>query len=341
MPQTGVTAAVRLRYFAVAVAMAAVAVPLLIAAPGSDVPASPIVFPWWALAAAFILTELFIVNIHVQRDTHTVSLGEIPFILGLAMASPLALLLGRVVGSTFILVVHRRQALHKIIFNLGIFVLDTAVAIAAYRVLLSGRSQVSAAGLGAGFVALLAAVAVGVIAVGGMIRLAQPKAAFRPAVRSLLAGSFLGIVSAALATGGLFLSWQDPLALIGVAIAAGGLYAIVQIYGTMGKRYGDLEAMYSFTLEIDGAVATDELVEVTLTQMRDFFGAEFAEAVLSRGVGSTAVTLSDSGIQRRPAPPALAASLELWQSPQVTMDCSFHGSIRLGTSRLRPVLATG
>jgi len=117
MPQTGVTGAVRLRYFAVAVAMAAVAVPLLIAAPGPDVPASPIEFPWWALAAAFILTELFIVNIHVQRDTHTVSLGEIPFILGLAMASPMALLLGRVVGSTLILVVHRRQALHKIIFN--------------------------------------------------------------------------------------------------------------------------------------------------------------------------------------------------------------------------------
>jgi len=309
MPQTGVTAAVRLRYFAVAVAMAAVAVPLLIAAPGSDVPASPVVFPWWALAAAFVLTELFIVNIHVQRDSHTVSLGEIPFILGLAMASPMALLLGRVVGSTFILVVHRRQALHKVIFNLGIFVLDTAVAIAAYRVLLSGRSQVSAAGLGAGFVALLAALAVGVIAVGGMIRLTQPKAAFRPAVRSLLAGSVLGIVSAALAIGGLFLAWQDPLALIGVGIAAGGLYAIVQVYGTMGKRYGDLEAMYSFTLEIDGAVATDELVEVTLSQMRDFFGAEFAEAVLSRGVGSTAVTLRDQGIQRRPAPPALVSGL--------------------------------
>jgi len=309
MPETGVSTDVRLRYVAVAVAMTAVAVPLLIAAPGPDVPASPIVFPWWALAAAFVLTELFIINIDVQRDAHTVSLGEIPFILGLAMASPMALLVGRIVGSTLVLLVHRRQAVHKIIFNLGIFFLDTAVAVTAYRLLLSGRSQVSAAGLGAGFVALLAALAVGVAAVAGVIRLTQPRAAFHSAVRSLLAGSVVGIVSAALAIGGLFLAWQDPLALIGVAIAGGGLYAIFEVYGTMHKRYGDLEAMYSFALEIDGAVAADELVEVTLTQMRDRFGVEFAEAVLSRGVGSTAVTLTGRGVQRRPAPPALVSGL--------------------------------
>ena len=165
MSETGGSTAVRLRVVAAVAVMAAVAVPLLLASPGPDVPASPVVFPWWALASAFVLTELFVINFHVSRDVHSVSLGEIPFMLGLAMASPVALLLGRIVGVTFVLVVHRRQAIQKIIINEGILLLDTAVAVAVYRLLLAGRSQVSAAGLGAGFVALLAALAVGVVSV--------------------------------------------------------------------------------------------------------------------------------------------------------------------------------
>jgi diguanylate cyclase (GGDEF)-like protein len=309
MPETGGSPAIRLRIIAVAAVMAALAVPLYLATPGQDVPGSPVVFPWWALAAAFVLTELFVINFHVRRDAHSISLGEIPFMLGLAMASPMALLVGRIVGASVVLIGHRRQAIHKFIFNQGIFLLDTAVAVSVYRLLLSGRSQVSPAGLGAGFVALLAALVVGVSAVAVAVWLTQPQVAFRTVIQSLGAGTVIGVLSSALAVGGLFLAWQDPLALIGVAILAGGVYAVLRVYGALGKRYGDLEAMYSFTSEIDGAVATEELIEVTLTQTRDFFGAGFTEAVLSRGVGSTAVSLGEEGIRRRPAPPSLVSGL--------------------------------
>ena len=309
MLETDSSTAVRLRVVAVAAVMAAVAVPLLLVTPGPDVPASPIVFSWWALASAFVLTELFVIKFQVRRDAHSVSLSEIPFMLGLAMASPAALLLGRIVGSTFVLVVHRRQAIHKITLNEGIFLLDTAVGVAVYRLLLAGRSQVSAAGIGAGFVALLAALAVGVVAVAVATWLTQPQTDLVTTGRSLIAGSVIGAIAAALAVGGMALAWQDPFALIGVVVAAGGLYAILRVYSSMGKRYGNLEAMYSFTSGIDRAVTTDELIEVTLAQMRDFFGADYAEAVLSRGVGSTAVALTSRGLQRRPAPPNLLTDL--------------------------------
>jgi diguanylate cyclase (GGDEF)-like protein len=309
MPPQGSLNAVRLRVIGLAAAMAFVATPLLVLAPGEPVPSSPVVFPWWALAGAFALTETFAIRFHVRRDTHTVSLSEIPFLLGLAMASPVALVVGRIVGSVFVLLVHRRQALHKVAYNIGIFLLDSAVALTVYRYLLAGRSQVSPAGLGAGFVALLAALVVGIAAVFLAIRVTQVQVDVAGVLRTLSAAFVIGIIASALGVAGLALAWQDPLALTGVAVAAGGLYAALRVYGSLGKRFGDLEAMYAFTSSIDGASDTDELAESILTQLREVFGSEFAEIVFSRGVGSTAIAGGPVGLQRRPAPPAVLAAL--------------------------------
>lgn len=305
MPTFAGLTTVRLKVVGLGVLMAAVAAPLFALAPGADVPAAPVDFPWWALASAFALTETFVIRFHVRRDTHTVSLSEIPFMLGLAMASPVALVVGRIVGTATVLVFHRRQALHKIVFNLGVFVLDTAVALAVYRMLLAGRSQVSPAGLGAAYAALLVALVLGIVAVAAAIRITQPGIEMRTLSRTLVAALVIGILSSALAIAGLALAWQDPLALIGVAVAAGGLYAALRVYGSLGKRYGDLEAMYDFSSSIDQAVDIDELGELTLGHLCEVFGTDFAELVFSRGVGSTALTAGPVGVQRRPAPTTL------------------------------------
>jgi diguanylate cyclase (GGDEF)-like protein len=309
MPEHGGSPAARLKLAAAAAALVALSIPLWATMPGPDVPSGPVVFPWWALACAFVLTELFVIDIHVRSDAHSVSLGEIPFMLGLALASPAGLLLGRVVGAGFVLAAHRRQAWHKMVFNLGIFTLDSAVALTVYRLLLAGRSQVSLAGLGAGVVALLAALVVGVVAVGIAIVLTRPEANPLAVARSLMAGTVIGVVNSSLAIGGLVLAWQDPLALVGVAAAAAGFYGLLRVYGAMSKRYGDLEALYAFTSGMDAAPAADDLLEVTLEQMRGFFGAAVVEAVLVRGVGSAVVRLDDGGVRRRPAPPALISGL--------------------------------
>lgn len=305
MPTFAGLTAVRMRVVGVAVLMAAIAAPLLVLAPGPAVPGAPVIFPWWALASAFAFTETFVIRFHVRRDSHTVSLAEIPFILGLAMASPVALVVGRIVGSGIVLVFHRREPFHKIVFNTGIFLLDSAVALAVYRTLLAGRSQVSAAGLGAGYAALIAALVVGIIAVGVAIKVSQPDIEFRTLSHTLVASFTIGLLASALAVAGLALAWQDPLALIGVAVAAAGLYGALRVYESLGKRFGDLEAMYEFTTSVDRAVDTEELADLTLSHLRDVFGTEFAELVFSRGIGSTAVAAGPRGIQRRPAPPGL------------------------------------
>ena len=57
----------------------------------------------------------------VRRETRTVSLSEIPLVIGLFLASPLSLVVGRLVGSAAVLIFYRRSPPLKTAFNLALF----------------------------------------------------------------------------------------------------------------------------------------------------------------------------------------------------------------------------
>ena len=88
---------------------------------------TPFTIPWWALAIAFATVEIFVIHIPVQRDTHTVSLSEVAFILGLALLPPLELIMARLVGSSVALTMHRRQPIIKLAFNVSLFYLEVVI----------------------------------------------------------------------------------------------------------------------------------------------------------------------------------------------------------------------
>src|SRR3712207_5207334 len=48
--------------------------------------------PWWALTLGYLATEHFVLHIQVRREAHTLSLAELPLVLGLFFAAPLELL---------------------------------------------------------------------------------------------------------------------------------------------------------------------------------------------------------------------------------------------------------
>ena len=150
--------AVPARILAIAVGMVAAGIPLHVLATSLERPVSPLHVPWWGLAIAFAVTEGFVVHLHVRRDAHTVSLSEIPFMLGMAASGAGSLVVGRLLGSGLALGVQRRQPFFKLAFNLSLFYLETVVSVVIYRAALDGRSPVSVAGLGAGLLALTASV---------------------------------------------------------------------------------------------------------------------------------------------------------------------------------------
>ena len=89
----------------------------------------PLAMPWWLIPAVFAAAEVLIINLPVRRDSHSISLSEIPLILGLAFGSPAALVIGRLVGGGGALAVFRRRQPLKLAFNASLFYIETIVAI--------------------------------------------------------------------------------------------------------------------------------------------------------------------------------------------------------------------
>lgn len=301
----------RVTWFGTLIAvMVAVAIPLYLLGASRAVPVPAHALAWWAVAVGFLATEVFVIHLDVRRDSHTSSLSEIPLLLGLALASPEALIVGRLLGAGTALVLHRGSRGVKLAFNMALFYLETSAALFVYRTLLADRPQASLGGLAVGALALVVALILGAVLVSLAIVLNQPGRPLGSVLRSMAAGLAISTGSTALAVGGLALYAMEPLSLVAVAALAAVLQGSLRLYGSLNTRYENLEAAFEFTSAIDGAVDTEELVDSTLTSVKDLFDAEYAEVVLSRGVGSTVTTRPVEGPDRlHPAPPAVLAAL--------------------------------
>src|SRR5687767_3692898 len=88
--------------------------------------------PWWALALAFAATEASVLHIQRTREARSISMSELPLVLGLFFAAPFALLAGRLIGCATTLVLQRCPPL-KTCFNLALFTAETALSLAVFH----------------------------------------------------------------------------------------------------------------------------------------------------------------------------------------------------------------
>jgi len=79
--------------------------------------------PWWALAVGFAIAEVFVIHAHVRGSAHSLSLSEVPLVLGLLLADPSDLVLAMVVGPAVVLAFTRGHGVVRLFFNLGQFAL--------------------------------------------------------------------------------------------------------------------------------------------------------------------------------------------------------------------------
>ncbi len=102
--------------------------------------------PWWVIAVGFLLAEVFVVHLHFRRDAYTHVLDELPLIAGMLLSSPWGVVAARVIGSGVALAAHRRQPPIKLVYNLALVAMYTAVAVIVFRACLGGADPLSARG---------------------------------------------------------------------------------------------------------------------------------------------------------------------------------------------------
>ena len=178
-----------------AAAAAGTAVIVLVSARDLPGPLRTLAVPWWALALGFFLAECAVVHLHIRRETHTLSLSEVPLVLGLFAVTPLGLVTAQLAGMGAALVFYRHQRPLKVVFNLAQSALATAVAVFIFRSIVDGGDAFQPGGWLAGLAAASIAAATGVVLVAGAVSLAGE----RPTASGLTtttAVSFMGTLTA-------------------------------------------------------------------------------------------------------------------------------------------------
>ena len=116
--------------------------------------------PWWALAVGFAAAELFVIHIHVRGSAHSLSLSELPLVIGLLLAAPQELVLAQIVGPALVLVFFSRgHSPRKLAFNLAQFALTATLTVTVLHALAPVPQEV---GPGMWF-ATMVAVGIGVV----------------------------------------------------------------------------------------------------------------------------------------------------------------------------------
>lgn len=260
----------------------------------------PWTVPWWLLALGFALAEVAAVKISFNQDSHTISLSEIPLVFGLALASPLALIGGRLLGSAGALIFYRNQPPLKLAFNVALFNLETAIAVAVYRLWLGDASPNSLYGWAGALVAVVGAVITSAAMVDAVIALHDRRRKFTELARSFATGSlisisvgFIGMVSTALV-------WHDRGAFFLLAGMVTIFFFLMRVYGTMSRRHDDLQAVHAFTSALSRAGSTYEIATTALDECRTVLRAELADLVMldrETGEPQRLAVLADGQVQ--------------------------------------------
>lgn len=232
------------------------------------------------LALLFAVSEMAVIHIPVRRDAHTISLAEIPLVFGLALASPLALVFGRLFGSFAALAFYRRQPPIKLAFNFALFNLETAVVILIYRGALGSASPNSIFGWLVGLGAVAVGVLVSAALVDAVIAIHGGRRKFTELVRAFASASLISLSVAFLGMLSVSLIWHNTDAVVLLVGLICLFYLLLSVYGSLSKRHDDLRAVHSFTAKITGAGSALDIAATALDECRQVLRAELAHLVL-------------------------------------------------------------
>src|SRR5918993_127613 len=252
----------------------AAAQPFLDAAPYLGSP----VLSWWALAILFAAAETSVMYVQEKREAQTASLSEVPLTLGLFLAGPFALLIGRVLGLALLTATKRRTPPLKTVFNLALMVGETGVAVAVFALVTSLADGLDAVSWLAALTAAFVGNVVGGLAIHTVIAAYEGGTGLRGMVLRIARGQIntpIGVLIGLIGVTSLAQSLQSMWLLLGL-----GLIVLVayRAYGALLDRHRNLERIYGFSRTLSGTPDLDGVMAHVLVEARALLHAERASA---------------------------------------------------------------
>jgi diguanylate cyclase (GGDEF)-like protein len=235
------------------------------------------------LAVLFALAERFTVKFPVRRGAHTMSLSEIPLVLGLLMIHPMLLVLVRLAGALAGLTVLRGQRGSKLTFNTTLYLTQATMAGAVFHLLGGAADPYGPIGWAAAFAATFVADLVSIVLISAVIALHDDSQEWRRLmsadVKELLQMPLVAVsTTLALVTALLVRQQIWAALLLGVLVLAA--YRVFDRYAQQTRTHQQVEDLYRFTSSLDGLTDAREVARTVLGQARDVVRAEEAALIV-------------------------------------------------------------
>jgi diguanylate cyclase (GGDEF)-like protein len=240
--------------------------------------------PWPALVVAFAATVVLRVHFQFRREVHSVTMAEIPLVLGLYLADPFSLVQARLLGCGAALLLLAHQRGRKLLFNSGLFVLEACVASLLFAWLLGGRAAAGGAGLLASFGAVLVADVLSGLLVIGAISLQEGVPRLGQVGQVLLTGVVAAATNTSLALVAVVVLVHDRQTAWLLLVVAAVLFLAYRAYASLREQHQRLRLLHQFTRIVGRSDDFRSVMAAILAQACDLLRAERAEiTLLARG----------------------------------------------------------
>ena len=251
--------------------------------------------PWPVLLVMFAAVEVVVLHVQVKREARTISMSEIPLVLGMFFAPPVTVIGVRMLGSGLVYVLHRRQAPLKLTFNMALNAAETGLALVVFRSVLGASPSVGWRAWTAAYVAATVANAFAGLAVTFVIYLYEHVLRWR---------DFLGAVTSGIPVAALTTT-AGLIAVSCLALDIGTAYLLVlaavivvlayRAYASLSERHLSLERLYRFSQVVGSSPEVENVLRSVLGQARDLLQAEVAELTFLPGEGNGLRVVHDGG----------------------------------------------
>jgi diguanylate cyclase (GGDEF)-like protein len=243
----------------------------------------PMSVPWWLLIVGFACAQSCLVHVQAGRDTRSVSLTEIPLVVGLFVVSPIGLVAGRVLGGFVAQVAVRRQWRQpvKLAFNTCLMLAEGLTAVAVFLAVADGARAPGVRTWVAAVVAAIVANTLSAVSVEALIGGLEGRR-----WRAGMAGAVLSAVPVATTVSTMGLVWvltlyaspwgAVPLAVVALAVAGG-----YRAYADLAQRHETVERLYRFSQVITAHSHSDDIASGILEQVCEMLQAEWAVLALA------------------------------------------------------------
>ena len=242
--------------------------------------AAPVEMPWWLIAVVIAFAESYAVHIHLRRHAYTMAMAEVPLVMGLFFAAPIALVVGRVAGSAASLSLHRRQPPLKLAFNVSMFALETALMLVVFRTVLHGADTLSTRAMFAAVAATATASVFSSVWVQAVATVASYEWQFSRLPELLPASLAITLLNSAIGLAAARVLWHDTVSAALALLPVVGLVVFYRRYIEEREKHERVEMLYTSSRAFQRARGVDATITTLLSRAREMFRADLAELSL-------------------------------------------------------------